>query len=157
LSETFVRTNHSFPLEDRRFQASVTKLLQLVKATPGLEKEVTDALGELDRHLSGQTFGAPEALRQEREEIMNRVRDFDMTKSPAFRAFQQRQLTSRKFAEIISICEVLADQANVPMDRETKRRKPVLFKWLDTNWTRLEPCLQFLTLVCEGDVDQSLA
>jgi uncharacterized protein YbdZ (MbtH family) len=32
------------------------------------------------------------------------------------------------------------------MDREAKRRKSVLFKWLEDNWTELRPLVQELEL-----------
>jgi hypothetical protein len=145
-----------FRTEDRRYQDAVLKLLRLIKTKPSLEKDITEALDDVGRHLSGQAFGASEALQQEHREIMDRVRGFDMAKSPAFQAFKQRQITGRKFPEIVSICELLAEQANVPMDRESKRRKPLLFRWLDANWDRIEPALQTVTLVFEGEIDQPL-
>jgi hypothetical protein len=147
----------SFRIGDRRFQEGVLRLLEIVKSKSGLEKEITDALADLGRHLAGEAFGVSEALRQEHLEIRDRVCGFQVTQSPAFRAFQDRQLTNRKFPEILSICEVLAEQANVTMDRESKRRKQLLFRWLDANWDRLAPCLDCMTLVLEGNVRESLA
>jgi hypothetical protein len=79
--------------------------------------------------------------------IDDRIRDFDFSHSAPFRFFQERGWGELKFPEMKSICEVLAQKGHVAMDREAKRRKSVLFKWLETNWTQLRPLVEELELI----------
>jgi hypothetical protein len=48
-----------------------------------------------------------------------------------------------------SICEVLAQKGHVPMDRDAKRNKSVLFKWLEDSCAELRPLVDQLDFVFE--------
>jgi hypothetical protein len=93
---------------------------------------------------------AADSLQQERRLIDDRIRNFDVNHSKPFVFFQERGWGDLKFPELKSICEVLSQKGRVPMDREAKRRKSVLFKWLEDNWVQLRPLVEELKLVFEG-------
>jgi hypothetical protein len=146
-------SSYPFRIQDPRPKTAISRLLELTAATGKLQKDVADALQELSRHLAGDTYGGTESLQRERQTLQQRMEGFDRTRSPSYRAFHDRGLTERRFPEIVSICEVLVDDAGiVPMDRECKRRKPVLWAWLDSHWAQLEPRLCRIKLVfADGD------
>jgi hypothetical protein len=53
--------------------------------------------------------------------------------------------------ELISIGQTVGDVAAVAMDRKARRRKPVLFKWLQEHWEQFQPMLDNFHLKFEGD------
>jgi hypothetical protein len=83
--------------------------------------------------------------------IQERLHNFNYLDCAAYQEFTLRQWSKLKFPEICSICELLAEQARVNMDREAKRRKEVLFKWLDENWVKVSPHLGAVRFVYDGD------
>jgi hypothetical protein len=100
-----------------------------------------DALSQLRAvvsQLAGEMFGGSDHMQKERELLHERIQGYDKLSSPSYAALEERGLTDRRFPEIVSLFEVLADQAGLSMDRECKRRKPVLFRWADSHWRLIE-------------------
>jgi hypothetical protein len=63
-----------------------------------------------------------------------------MESSAPYRFFEERNWTKFTVPEMASIGALLGDAAKIGLDREAKRRKAGLFKWLDEHW---EACLPF--------------
>jgi hypothetical protein len=144
------------PVIDPRLEQATLRLLDVIKVKPAAAKEATSSLNETVRYLSGEVFGVSEAVEQEHHSIQCRVKCFDKTTSRAYREFEQRGLAKRKVVELVAICEVLSLAANVTMDRESKRRVPLMYQWLDKNWAQLEPSLRQVVLVYANGKEQPL-
>jgi hypothetical protein len=141
---------YSFRTHDQRFQKAVTKLFNIAFTNPRTQSDAVEVLRAVARQFTGETFGAPNSLQRERQCLQTRLKGFHKLTSPSYQAFQERGLSDRRFPEIVSIIEVLADYANLPMDRECKRRKSVLFGWADRQWHILEPLLPLISLEFDG-------
>jgi hypothetical protein len=141
---------YCFRTDDQRFQRAVTKLLNITLANTRTQDDTAKVLRGVAQQFTGQAFGASESLQKERHSLHDRLKGFDKVSSPSYRALQQRGLLDRRFPEIVSIFEVMADYTRLSMDRECKRRKEVLLRWADSNWHVLEPILPLISLEFEG-------
>jgi hypothetical protein len=107
-------------------------------------------LDDLRRHLTGEMAPVSAANEQENLGIRDRIKDFDIEQSEPYKAFEERGLSGVKLPILVTLAGVLAGDAGITMDREAKRRKLVLFKWLADNWAVLAPHLAHVTLCHDG-------
>ena len=66
--------------------------------------------------------------------------------SPIWKEITRRFGVNVKHAELVSIASVLANSANIRLDREAKRRKTVLVKWFEENFSAIQPFLDYVVL-----------
>ncbi|KAH0788594.1 hypothetical protein GPJ56_007276 [Histomonas meleagridis] len=83
---------------------------------------------------------------REKERINDRLHGFDPKDNIAWKEITKRFGTNIKQPELLSIAEVLANYANVKLDRDAKRRKTVLIKWFSENWPLISPYLHYVVL-----------
>jgi hypothetical protein len=43
--------------------------------------------------------------------------------------------------ELVSIARLIAKKLDIKLDRDARRRKPVMIKWFEENWESIEPLL----------------
>jgi hypothetical protein len=79
------------------------------------------------------------------------MQGFDYRLCSAYHYFEHRQWATLKTTELVSIGHAVGDVAAVQMDREARRRKPVLFKWPQEHWEQFQPILENLHTRFEGD------
>lgn len=65
--------------------------------------------------------------------------------------FVTKEITRRfganlKQGELINIAQVIADTAQIKLDRDAKRRKNVLLKWFEEHWAQITPYLDYIVL-----------
>lgn len=85
-------------------------------------------------------------LNREKERIAGRLQGFNPKDNPAWHQITQRFGANIKQPELLSIAEVLAQNAGIKLDRDAKRRKTVLIKWFSENWDRVVPYLDYVVL-----------
>ena len=90
-------------------------------------------------------FPASEPNR-EKQRIAERLGDFDAKRCPVWRKITQRFGNAIKQPELLSIARVLADQLNLKLDRDAKRRKSVLIKWFAENWELVGDLIDYVQL-----------
>jgi hypothetical protein len=152
-------SDSEFPMEspgkvqDARFRSAVGEIEKLAAEKPSVSLKLVEALKDLLSHVQGVQFGASLALREERRQIQSRLQNFDSLQSEAYRVFTERGWTKLKFPQLSSICELLAERAGLSMDREAKRRKEVLFKWLDDNWQPVLPHLGEVKFIYDNEME----
>ena len=83
---------------------------------------------------------------KEKERIASRLGNFNPKDNIVWREITQRFGASIKQPELLSIATVLAQNANVKLDRDAKRRKSVLIKWFEENWVAIHPFLDYVVL-----------
>jgi hypothetical protein len=93
----------------------------------------------------GQLIGG-QGARKEKERIADRLAGFNVMDNPVWREITGRFGRKIKHPELLSIADVLAAHANIKLDRDAKRRKPVLVKWFNENWGSLRPYLRYVSL-----------
>lgn len=82
----------------------------------------------------------------EKLRVFTRLKGFKAKDSMAWSEITRRYGSELKHGELLSIAEVVASNANVQLDRDAKRRKSVLIKWFEENWTRISPFLNYVVL-----------
>jgi hypothetical protein len=85
-------------------------------------------------------------VNKEKDRIAGRLTGFNVKDNPAWKEITAKFGTNIKQPELLSIADVLARHANIKLDRDAKRRKAVLIKWFNENWTSLQPWLDFVVL-----------
>jgi hypothetical protein len=81
---------------------------------------------------------------REKERISGRLGDFNPKDSPVWREITRRFGKNLKQPELLSMANVLASNAGIKLDRDARRRKTVLLKWFDENWTVIQPYLDYV-------------
>jgi hypothetical protein len=137
---------HVAPMVDARFTIARSQLSELFASDPDAASAITTEVVNLIRTLQFEKPSASLVLLQEREIIADRVRDFCCDDSRPWKFFVERGWHQLSMKEYVGIGQVLACEANLEIDREAKRKKPVLLKWMDDNWDTLSPLLMHLRL-----------
>ena len=136
-------------------QNQVPLVSQLYGQTQGQAAYQTDPNYALMAQLYGQTANtaalptAPafeNGVTKEKERIANRLANFHPKDTVVWREITQRFGSSIKQPELLSIATVLAQNANIKLDRDAKRRKSVLIKWFQENWQIIRPFLDYVVL-----------
>ena len=73
-------------------------------------------------------------LRNEKVRVRSRLRGFDYQVSRSWLYLCRQFGPDLNQDELLSIAQVVAEQANLRVDRDAKRRKNVLRKWFEENW-----------------------
>jgi hypothetical protein len=133
-------------MADPRFDSARRLLDDLSRSDPNTSQAIVTDLGNLVRTLAFEMTAASPVLLQEREMILQRVRDFSMTGSRPWRYFRDRGWDKLSVKECVGIGRVLSSETGLDMDREAKRRKEVMFKWMDDHWNAFEPVLGRISL-----------
>jgi hypothetical protein len=134
-----------------RYQHARNHLVDLSGSDAAACPKIRAHLQQLLSNLACESSGASEALQLERSQIDSRIKDFDLLTSLPYQRFQERGWDAMKFPELVSVCEILAREAGVTIDREAKRRKTVLYKWLADNWAVLDPQIDCIELKFSDD------
>jgi hypothetical protein len=82
----------------------------------------------------------------EKHRIANRLQGFNPKDNQVWSVLAQKFGSNIKQPELLSIAAVLSKNANVPLDRDAKRRKSVLLKWFEENWNAVYPFLDYVVL-----------
>ncbi|OHT13542.1 hypothetical protein TRFO_03281 [Tritrichomonas foetus] len=85
-------------------------------------------------------------LTNERLRIAYRLAGFNPKDNYVTQEITRRFGANLKQGELVNIAQVIADQASIKLDRDAKRRKNVLFKWFEENWTQITPYLDYIVL-----------
>ena len=98
-------------------------------------------------HGTQEIIQQPEAAgTKEKERIAERLAGFNPKDNSVWHEITQRFGASIKQPELLSIANVLAQNANIKLDRDAKRRKSVLIKWFEENWASIRPFLDYVVL-----------
>ena len=82
----------------------------------------------------------------EKKRISERLNGFNPRENNAWKEISRRFGSSIKQPELLSIATILANNANIRLDRDAKRRKTVLIKWFQENWDTISPFLDYVVL-----------
>lgn len=136
----------------------ITKITQQTSApAQPMEEQKPDAnsqslavISDYLQQISGDTsklFNQPENhVTKEKERIAERLGTFNPKDNAVWHEITQRFGANIKQPELLSIANVLAQSANIKLDRDAKRRKSVLIKWFEENWHAIQPYLAYVVL-----------
>ena len=85
-------------------------------------------------------------LRNEQARLKMRLRGFDYHLSRSWIGLCNHFGSDLKQEELMSIAELVAKTANLRIDRDAKRRKIVLMKWFEENWSIVSSYMRFIVL-----------
>jgi hypothetical protein len=149
LRSTFFSMNHVDP----RFQDARDRLSRLSCENPEKTQIVKARVAKLASIL--RTGGSEVSPYQasERSCVTLRRSGFDVQNSPAYKYFKTENWHSMKLRQLCGFVKVLAFEAGIAarLDRDAKRERSILFKWLTDNWSILEPVAR--TVVFEYTID----
>ena len=99
-------------------------------------------------NLATQVIGVPQQKVNcdEKQRIAMRMNGFDLKENHIWDELSKRFGANIKRGELTNIAKVLADAANIKLDRDAKRRKSVLLKWFDEHWETISPLLDYIVL-----------
>ncbi|EAX97547.1 hypothetical protein TVAG_006780 [Trichomonas vaginalis G3] len=97
---------------------------------------------------SSKLFVQPDqhSVTKEKERIAERLGSFNPKDNAVWHEITQRFGANIKQPELLSIANVLAQNASIKLDRDAKRRKSVLIKWFEENWNAIQPYLAYVVL-----------
>jgi hypothetical protein len=78
--------------------------------------------------------------------IQARLKGFDWEKSQSWAYFEGHYGPRISHGELLSIADLIATRTGIFPDRDARRRKSVLLKWFDDNWSRVVPWLGLVYL-----------
>jgi hypothetical protein len=122
-----------------------------------LDTSISSCLSQYTSLLAGRAdLGGPDGLallpshlpdaNPEKQRIASRLSGFNPKETPVWQEITRRFGPNVKQRELVSIASVLAQGANVRLDRDAKRRKSVLIKWFQENWANVSPFLDYVFL-----------
>jgi len=91
-------------------------------------------------------FPSIEYMNTEKRRIAIRMGSFDSKDNRVWQEISRRFGANIKQAELTNIAQVIADSAQIKLDRDAKRRKSVLLKWFDEHWNEIHPFLDFVVI-----------
>ena len=104
------------------------------------------AIASMAQYAMLPTYPNEQATTKEKERIASRLSGFNPKDNMVWHEITQKFGASIKQPELLSIATVLAQNANVKLDRDAKRRKSVLIKWFEENWAAIKPFLDYVVL-----------
>jgi hypothetical protein len=125
-------------IDDQRYLDARAQLQLLCHENAHIEEKVRRSLQKVVIVLRDGVSSVTPAINNERKAIEDRLRGFCYEKSEPYHFFKCRGWNTLRFPVLVQICVSIAEKANVTIDREAKRRKQVLFKWLSEHWPELE-------------------
>jgi hypothetical protein len=84
---------------------------------------------------------------QQRRKLEIRMKDFNYKESAAWHQITSRFGSGLTQSELTCVAEVIANNLNLVVDREAKRRKMVLIRWFEENLTVIAPFLEKIRLL----------
>lgn len=113
-----------------------------------------DFPGVGDAHGAIQTdglAGPSQESNTERRRIESRLNGFNPKDNRAWKAITEQFGVQIKQPELLSIATLVAENANIKLDRDAKRRKTVLIKWFDEHWDVIQKFIHFVVLEDRGE------
>ncbi|KAK8889745.1 hypothetical protein M9Y10_034499 [Tritrichomonas musculus] len=124
-------------------------LAQIKKVTENSGNSNQEIISHLSRLLQRLEMKNEELIKQtesERNKLTDRMSNFDFANSPAWMMIKKKGWDNLNHKELLSIASVIANKCNITLDREAKRRKPILVKWFDENLSAILPAVDFIQL-----------
>ena len=79
------------------------------------------------------------------------LKNFDYKTSIVWKKIQQLFSTGVRHTELISVAQILIQISGAPeVSRSCHRSFPVLIKWFDDNWDKIEPFIHHISLLDEN-------
>jgi hypothetical protein len=86
------------------------------------------------------------SVSEECERVQRRVCGFDWRASPAWGQLNCLFGPRLSQSELVSIAELVSEPLKLKLDRDARRRKAVMIKWFEENWSYIVPLLHFVVL-----------
>ena len=80
------------------------------------------------------------------ERIKKRIDGFKYQNSRAWMVLSQRFGEKVTHDELVSVAEIIKPFSGIKLDRDARRRKNVIIKWFDDNWSIVEHYINYVIL-----------
>lgn len=108
----------------------------------------------LSKNRKRNTSQKKRGTSEECKKIKSILSDFNPVNSTAYIKLTERYGDNLKQTECQKIAEVLSLKLNISLDRDSRRRYPMLLKWFNDNWEQIEPNLKYITLTEKENLDE---
>lgn len=108
----------------------------------------------LSKNRKRNTSQKKRGTSEECKKIKSILSDFNPVNSTAYIKLTERYGNNLKQTECQKIAEVLSLKLNISLDRDSRRRYPMLLKWFNDNWEQIEPNLKYITLTEKENLDE---
>ncbi|KAK8835756.1 hypothetical protein M9Y10_040576 [Tritrichomonas musculus] len=88
------------------------------------------------------------------KKIKSILEDFDPINSIAYIKLTDKYGTNLTQTECLKIAEVISLKLDIALDRDSRRRFPMLIKWFNDHWEQIEPNLKFIILTEKEDINE---
>ena len=88
----------------------------------------------------------PIQTNDEKIRIAYRLQGFNPKDNHVIQEITRRFGSNLKQGELVGIAQVIADKAQIKLDRDAKRRKNVLLKWFSENWNTIITFIDYIVL-----------
>lgn len=85
-------------------------------------------------------------ITEEKIRIQKRIQGFKWRDSRVWEFLTARFGHKLTQDELVSIADLICRQTQLRLDRDARRRKVVLLKWFEENWTIVQPLLHIIVL-----------
>jgi hypothetical protein len=125
---------------------SLSILTDILKSTLFLRMlQTTDSIPSA-LPMSHQTIPKNISLSVERERVKRRMDGFNWKQSMVWAHLNHLYGPKLSQDELVSIGELIAQTLQIKLDRDARRRKPVMIKWFEENWISIQPLLFHVVL-----------
>lgn len=141
---------------DERLEQAIRNVKELFEKSKNNADGIKQRVMNLEKimnykgsHIKKSTFEDQPIQSQtelERMRVDKRLKGFQVKDSIAWKEICKRFGSNLNQVELLSIAEVIGNQLNIKVDREAKRRKEVLIKWFDENYSSIGPFLDKIVL-----------
>jgi len=149
------------PIERNRekLRKTVTQLIQIVGRDEEKAKAILKQIELIAQHVNMMilqdqvqpvVLPPPSAYQiptnDEKMRIAYRLQGFNPKDNHVTQEITRRFGSNLKQGELVGIAQVIAEKAQIKLDRDAKRRKNVLLKWFSENWETITPFLDYIVL-----------
>ena len=126
-------------------EKALYEVIDMVKNKPQYPQTVV--LDVLKQPVQQQFIPTKEIKKSDEiERINNQLGGFDWKKSHAWSKISRTIGNEATLPTLRVIAQDMATKVNIRLGRDEKRRKCVLVKWFNDNWSKLEPMLKMYSI-----------
>ena len=138
-------------VHDGRFESSCKSILKTFDEFPEVRKKLYHNLDLLLNRLEFRDEDLSRMALSERNKLNERLNQFDWERSKGYEMIKKKGWDQLNHKELRSIAVILAKKCNITLDREAKRRKPILVKWFDDNWCDISKIIGRFALLDQNE------
>lgn len=133
-------------MTDPRLREAMQNIQNIAEQDAAHQAEIIRNLDRLLKRLEMEEEDLSKQTQSERTKLSERLSDFDCENSQAWQLIKQKGWDELSQKILLSIASIIANKCQIGLDREAKRRKPILIKWFQENLKIISPAIDKIYL-----------